>query len=271
MSIQIISPLASKGEKQKSFLLSPCSLCSAFGRGGEAGLGRSPAIPAGNFAAGPPGAPLRGRTRRESRVPFAGAQTPRPRGACPFKFQLRGWETAPPAARPQAAAGSLALPLPAARRAGCSARGLLGGGGGGAGRGGAARPRREERRARPGEAPRPVPRPRSAVPAASFGGDEHVPGWRLPPRRPLRRFPQEPDRGAPSRKPEDFRGPRPDPSQVTRGRARFHCKSRRLLETCFCGNRPAQRCPGVCTSVFPPRCLPRVSSLLLSHDRDHLI
>ncbi|XP_053055607.1 translation initiation factor IF-2-like [Acinonyx jubatus] len=61
-----------------------------------------------------------------------------------------------------------------------SARGLLGGGGGGgAGRGGAARPRREERASRAGRGAAPGPAPTLGGPSSFLRGDEDVPGLRV--------------------------------------------------------------------------------------------
>lgn len=191
MSIQIISPLVSQeGEKKIPItLLAACVLHS--GEEAGASFGRSPSRPRRKlFSQGWLG-PLGGGAGGGRPVCRSRGPQPRPRAApvslnssCAAGRQRR------PAPRP-AGGGSLALPLPlpAARRgglarpAGCSAA---------AARGGEARPGRggKKERAGPAEAPRPVPRPRSAAPAAPFGGDEDVPGcWLPPPPSSLRRFP----------------------------------------------------------------------------------
>ena len=188
MSIQIISPLVSKGgkKKEKSLVLPLQPVFCIRERRPRLVSSAPPAIPVGNFSRRAGSGHSPGRRRWASDVLLSRAEALTPRRACLFKFQLRCWETAPPAARRrgwQAAASSLALSLPAARRgglarpAGCSAAAAAAA----AARGGEARPGRGGKKelAGPGEAPRPVPRPRSAAPAVSFGGDEDVPGWWL--------------------------------------------------------------------------------------------
>lgn len=148
-----------------------------------------------------------------------------------------------------------------------SARGLLGGGGGGAGRGGAARPRREERASRAGRGAAPGPAPALGGPSSFLQGDEDVPGLRgffFPPQ-------------------DDFHSNlikwlnianlrisaarRLDLSQVTLGSRSLPLQTAALLPNFLLWKIAQPNAAGViCNSVFLPRCLPRVSSLLLPQD-----
>lgn len=149
MSIQIISPLLSKGGEKKSLSLFAASVCRL-----------RLVFTWETFPTGAAPSIALGRSRWMSCVLLSQARAQTAPRVCLFKFQLRVWETAPLAA--QAGWRLRARSLVRAPAPGCaprrarSARGLLGGGGGGGGAGRRGRaeegrrsePGRERRRAR---------------------------------------------------------------------------------------------------------------------------